>query len=134
MIFSCILVSESTQNNENKDNGNFLNKMVLKKVERKYVNIVGYYRMNCHKNGKNSLLFQIIKKAIKLTVIIIEEFHSYLLLSNMLLSRMTPYGDEIIGEYQCRFRRNRSTVDHIFSIRQILEKKWEYNNEEIDRF
>ena len=31
--------------------------------------------------------------------------------------------------YQCWFRRNRSTNDHIFSIRQILEKKWEYNNE-----
>jgi len=25
------------------------------------------------------------------------------------------------------FRRNRSTTDHIFCIRQILEKKWEYN-------
>ena len=28
-------------------------------------------------------------------------------------------GDDIIGEYQCGFRRNRSTVDHIFSILQI---------------
>ena len=42
---------------------------------------------------------------------------------------MTPYANEIIGEYQCGFRRNRSTVDHILSIRQILEK-WE-NNEDI---
>ena len=42
---------------------------------------------------------------------------------------MTPYANEIIGEYQCGFRRNRSTVDHTFSIRQILEKKWEYNKE-----
>ena len=25
--------------------------------------------------------------------------------------------------------RNRSTVDHIFSIRQIFEKKWEYNKD-----
>jgi hypothetical protein len=24
-------------------------------------------------------------------------------------------------------RRNRSTTDQIFSIRQVLEKKWEYN-------
>ena len=31
--------------------------------------------------------------------------------------------------YQCGFKRNRSTVDHIFSIRQILEKMWQYNNE-----
>ena len=30
-------------------------------------------------------------------------------------------------------RRNRSTSDHIFCIRQILEKKWEYN-EEVHQF
>jgi len=42
---------------------------------------------------------------------------------------MTPYANEIIGEYQCGFRRNSSTVNHIFSIRQILEKKWEYNRD-----
>ena len=40
---------------------------------------------------------------------------------------MTPYANEIKGEYQCGFRRNRSTVDHIFSIWQICEKKWENN-------
>jgi len=28
--------------------------------------------------------------------------------------------------HQCGFRCNRSTIDHIFCIRQILEKKWEY--------
>jgi len=27
----------------------------------------------------------------------------------------------------CGFRRNRSTTDHIFCIRQILEKKWEHD-------
>ena len=27
------------------------------------------------------------------------------------------------------FRRNRSTIDNIFCIRQILEKKWEYKEE-----
>ena len=42
---------------------------------------------------------------------------------------MTPYANEMIGGYQCDFRRNRSTVDHIFSIRQILEKKWECNKD-----
>jgi hypothetical protein len=35
--------------------------------------------------------------------------------------------DEIIGDHQCGFRRNRSTTDQIFCIRQLLEKKWEYN-------
>ena len=40
---------------------------------------------------------------------------------------MTPNANKIIGEYQCGFRRNRSNVDHIFRIWQILENKWEYN-------
>jgi hypothetical protein len=35
--------------------------------------------------------------------------------------------DEIIGDHQCGFRCNRSTTDQIFCIRQILDKKWKYN-------
>jgi len=46
-----------------------------------------------------------------------------------LLSRLTPYAKEIIGDHQCGFRRKRSTIDHIFCIRQLFEKKWEYNEE-----
>ena len=42
------------------------------------------------------------------------------ILSNILLSRLTPYAVEIIGDHQCGFRRNRSTADRIFCIRQIL--------------
>jgi hypothetical protein len=49
------------------------------------------------------------------------------MLSNILLSRLVPYIDEIIGDRQCGFRRNRSTTDQIVCIRQILEDKWEYN-------
>jgi hypothetical protein len=49
------------------------------------------------------------------------------MLWNILLSRLNPYIDEIIGDYQCGFQRSRSTTDQIFCIRQILEKKWEYN-------
>jgi hypothetical protein len=47
------------------------------------------------------------------------------ILSSILLSRLNA--EEIIGDHQCGFRRLRSTTDHIFCIRQILEKKWEYN-------
>jgi len=54
---------------------------------------------------------------------------AYKILSNILLSRLTPYAKEIIGDHQCGFRRNRSKIDHIFCIRQIIEKKWEYNEE-----
>jgi hypothetical protein len=49
---------------------------------------------------------------------------SYKILSNILLSKLVPYIDEIIGDLQCGFRRNRSTTDQIFCIRQILEKNW----------
>jgi hypothetical protein len=43
---------------------------------------------------------------------------SYKILSNILLSILIPYIDEIIWDHQC----NRSTTDQIFCIRQILEK------------
>jgi hypothetical protein len=43
------------------------------------------------------------------------------------LSRLTPYAEEIIGDHQCGFRRNRSTTYHIFGIRQTIEKRREYN-------
>jgi hypothetical protein len=49
------------------------------------------------------------------------------MLSNILLSRLTPCADEIIGDHQCGFRGNRPKTDKIFYIHQILEKKWEYN-------
>jgi hypothetical protein len=52
---------------------------------------------------------------------------TYKILYNILLSRLIPYAEEIIGDQQCRFRRNRSNTDHMFCIRQVLEKKWEYN-------
>jgi hypothetical protein len=48
---------------------------------------------------------------------------TYKILSNILLSKLNPYADEIIGDHQCRMRRNGSTTDHIFCICQILEKK-----------
>ena len=41
---------------------------------------------------------------------------------------------EIIEDHQCGFRRNRSTIDHIFCIRKILEKKLEYNRRERDHW
>jgi hypothetical protein len=40
---------------------------------------------------------------------------SYKILSNI-LARLTPYADEIIGDHQCGFWRNRSTTDQIFYI------------------
>jgi hypothetical protein len=42
---------------------------------------------------------------------------SYKILSSILLSMLSPYVDEIIGNHQCGFRHNRSTTDQIFFIR-----------------
>jgi hypothetical protein len=36
-------------------------------------------------------------------------------------------GISLLSSAYCGFRLNRSTIDQIFYIRQILEKKWEYN-------
>jgi len=36
---------------------------------------------------------------------------SYKILSNVLLARLKPYGEEIVGEYQAGFRAGKSTVD-----------------------
>jgi hypothetical protein len=49
------------------------------------------------------------------------------ILPNNLLSRLTPYAEEIIGDLQCGFRCNRSTANHIFCIHSIIEKKLEYS-------
>ena len=51
----------------------------------------------------------------------------YKIFSSILLARLTPFAEDIVGEYQCGFRRNRSTIDQLFSLRQILEKRWEHN-------
>jgi len=51
----------------------------------------------------------------------------YKMLSNILLTRFTPYAEKINGDHQCRFLHNRSTINYIFYIHQILDKKWEYN-------
>ena len=53
--------------------------------------------------------------------------NTYKITSNILLSRLTPYVEEIIGDHQCGSGGSRSTTDHIFCICQILEKQQEYN-------
>jgi hypothetical protein len=45
---------------------------------------------------------------------------SYKRLSNILLSRLSPYVDKIIGDHECGFRHTISHTDQILCIRQIL--------------
>jgi hypothetical protein len=61
--------------------------------------------------------------------IIVEYLFIYKVLCNILLSKLSPYLEEITGDHQYGFRRNGPSTDQIFfGIRQILEKKWEYND------
>jgi len=52
---------------------------------------------------------------------------TYKILSDILLSRLTPHAEEITGDHLCGFLCNRSTTDHIFCIRQILGRTREHN-------
>ena len=47
---------------------------------------------------------------------------AYQSLTNILYIKLVPYAEEIIGKYQGDVRKGRSTVDQIFTARQILEK------------
>ena len=49
----------------------------------------------------------------------------YKVYANILLERLRPYVKEVIGDYQAGFKRNRSTIDKIFSLRQVHEKCWD---------
>ena len=99
----------------------------------RFINLLFLFgiRRNCLMNGRIQSQYLSIRRGIKQIVVTIGAYHflptTYKILSNILLSSLIPYAEEIIGDHQCGFRRNRSTTDHIFCIRQILEKKWEHN-------
>lgn len=46
-----------------------------------------------------------------------------------MLGRLQKYTEKIIGSYQCGFRKGKSTTDHIFANKLILEKHHEYNKD-----
>ena len=52
---------------------------------------------------------------------------TYKILENILYTKLVSHAEERIGEYQGGLQRGRSTVDQIFTMRQILEKCWEQN-------
>lgn len=51
----------------------------------------------------------------------------YKVFTKILARRLEPFAEQVLGDYQSGFRRNRSTTDHIFTLRCILEKFYEYN-------
>jgi hypothetical protein len=71
--------------------------------------------------GSDQILAELYQAGGETLVSVNHKLVTYKILSDVLLSQLSPYVDEIIGEHQCRFRRNRSTTDEIFCICQILE-------------
>jgi hypothetical protein len=47
--------------------------------------------------------------------------------TTILAKYIEPFAENILGEYQCGFRKGCSTMDHIFTIKQVLEKCYEQN-------
>jgi hypothetical protein len=52
---------------------------------------------------------------------------TYKVLSGILYNKSTVHAEEMLGEYQCGVRANRSTTDHIYTLRQTKEKAYKYN-------
>jgi sorting nexin-29 len=50
----------------------------------------------------------------------------YKILTNILRKRLEPYAEEILGDYQCNFRKGRSTTDQLFTLRLVPEKAQEF--------
>uniref|UniRef100_A0A0K8TJE5 Reverse transcriptase domain-containing protein n=3 Tax=Lygus hesperus TaxID=30085 RepID=A0A0K8TJE5_LYGHE len=51
---------------------------------------------------------------------------SYKILSNILFDRLLPHAQRVVGAYQRGFMPGKSTIDQIFSLRQIIEKSVEF--------
>jgi sorting nexin-29 len=54
---------------------------------------------------------------------------AYKIFSNILFNRLMPYVETTIDDYQCGNRQERSTVDQIFTVHQILEKCSEHGKD-----
>jgi sorting nexin-29 len=52
--------------------------------------------------------------------------NAYKTFSSILNERLKIATEKIIGEYQCGFHRNKSTIDQIFILRQMIEKHNEH--------
>ena len=50
----------------------------------------------------------------------------YKVFAQVLFGRLNPRAETVIGDYQCGFRRDRSTTDQIFNLRLILQKGREF--------
>lgn len=71
--------------------------------------------------GETQLKLKIIKVTLLDT--------SYRVMSLVVVIQLEIYAKDIIGKYQCGYVREKLTTDHIFSLRQIMEKYYEYDKD-----
>jgi hypothetical protein len=51
----------------------------------------------------------------------------YKILLNIILGKIKPYIEKIMGDFQNGFKDGRYVIDGIFALKIINEKIWEYN-------
>lgn len=49
--------------------------------------------------------------------------------SGLILNRIKPYSKDTIEDYQCGFMSGKLTKNHIFTFKQLVEKRYEYNKD-----
>ncbi|KAL4098323.1 hypothetical protein QTP88_022957 [Uroleucon formosanum] len=54
---------------------------------------------------------------------------AYKVLSIAILRRIEAFAIDIVGKYQCGFTKGRSTSNHIFTLRQTMEKYYEFDKD-----
>ena len=81
-------------------------------------------RRNCLRSeGVNRCIRRAVKQTVNYRGIsLLPTTRKYKILSNILLSKLTPYADEITGDYQSGFRRTRSTTDDIICGNKMLTR------------
>jgi len=89
-------------------------------------------RRNCLSSGRSRSLYLSIRWVTKQTVLIIQAYNffvSYIQnLSNILLSRLTPYADKLFGIFSVGFDVTSQLVIILFCTRQTDVKKWQYSD------
>jgi hypothetical protein len=111
------------ENNILADSHNILNTSVSFRL---YMALITLGGQKCKQQWKKSIIVPIYKSCDKTDCSNYRGISllrtTYKILSNIILSKLTPYVDEITGDHQCGFRRNRSTTDQKFCSRYILKK------------
>jgi sorting nexin-29 len=83
------------------------------------------------KEWRKSIICPIYKKGDKLECMNYRRIAllctAYKVFANILRNRLEPITERIIGEFQAGFRPGRSTIDQFFTVKQTLEKCWEYS-------